>query len=416
MLFALLLMLLMLILLIVIVKWEKRKHLYRAIPGVNQWILRSSEHLNASTMKQMIHQFGSIYKINSYNITYVFIDDCDMIKFATKQEGKLLSKQGDEYMTALQQIIGPNILTIGNKKQWAKHRVLLNPVFSDTNLECVLDNTIPICYQWFDQIEQQRQQKRNIRQDLSQISLDVIVTASFNLDQLNVTPLLLSSIQQILNNDIIQYVNTPRILKYFYPYMKQVEQSIQSLYNCTDQIIKQMNKQSTAASKKNLLSQMIQGGFTHQEIISNLIIFMIAGYETTSSTLTMTLYLLATHKHIQRKAQVFVDEILGDRDPNWDDIPKLHYILNIIQESMRLYPVVSFLIRVSRRTFEWKGYTIPKDVCNALVYKSLTLVLDKYCISSSESWQTGSIQSSRSNTTTTTTWIWIWIWNQIMYW
>lgn len=49
-------------------------------------------------------------------------------------------------------------------------------------------------------------------------------------------------------------------------------------------------------------------GLTDDEILAQAMIFIFAGYETSSSTLGFTAYLLAMHPHIQKTLQQEIDE------------------------------------------------------------------------------------------------------------
>ena len=50
---------------------------------------------------------------------------------------------------------------------------------------------------------------------------------------------------------------------------------------------------------------------TEEEILGNSVLFFIAGYETTASTLNFLSYLLATHQDAQDKLLQEVDSVVG---------------------------------------------------------------------------------------------------------
>ncbi|MEU5085013.1 MULTISPECIES: bifunctional cytochrome P450/NADPH--P450 reductase [Streptomyces] len=71
------------------------------------------------------------------------------------------------------------------------------------------------------------------------------------------------------------------------------------------------------------------------------ITFLIAGHETTSSALSFALYYLTKHPEVLARAQAEVDALWGDTDspdPQYGDIGKLTYIRQVLNESLRLWP------------------------------------------------------------------------------
>ena len=72
---------------------------------------------------------------------------------------------------------------------------------------------------------------------------------------------------------------------------------------------------------------------------------MLAGYETTSTTLTYSTYVLATHLEEQQK---LFDEInlfyssngeSNNEEPNADNVGKLEYLDMFVKETLRFYPL-----------------------------------------------------------------------------
>src|SRR5439155_11499034 len=86
----------------------------------------------------------------------------------------------------------------------------------------------------------------------------------------------------------------------------------------------------------------------------------LAGHETTALTLTWTWYLLATHPQVEERLAAEVREVLGDRPPEVEDVPRLRYTEQVIQESMRLLPAVYTIGREALREMDLGGFRVPR--------------------------------------------------------
>ncbi|CAF1145873.1 unnamed protein product [Adineta steineri] len=104
---------------------------------------------------------------------------------------------------------------------------------------------------------------------------------------------------------------------------------------------------------------------TKHEIASNVFLFMIAGYETTSTALSYVTYVLATHPEEQQKLQEHIDTHFNPENehdmPSYDTISQMDYLDMFIRETLRMYPIVPIAInRQSTEDFQIKGIgTIP---------------------------------------------------------
>jgi cytochrome P450 len=86
-----------------------------------------------------------------------------------------------------------------------------------------------------------------------------------------------------------------------------------------------------------------------------------AGHETTSNALSWTWYLLAQHPEVEEKLHEELDSVLAGRQPTLADLPNLPYSLQIIKESMRLYPPAWILNgRIALEDVQLGGYTVPQ--------------------------------------------------------
>ena len=75
--------------------------------------------------------------------------------------------------------------------------------------------------------------------------------------------------------------------------------------------------------------------FNYEELCEEVATLMLAGHETSSSTLAWVLYLLAKAPDIQERALAEVSSVLGDRQIEFQDIKRLGLIRNIFRESLR---------------------------------------------------------------------------------
>ncbi|CAF4437808.1 unnamed protein product, partial [Rotaria sp. Silwood2] len=124
---------------------------------------------------------------------------------------------------------------------------------------------------------------------------------------------------------------------------------------------------------QNETTNEMQKKLIHDEVIMNVFLFLIAGYETTSTALACATYILALYPHEQTKLQ---EEI--DHSP-LSDVNELEQLDLFIKEVLRMYPIpISFVNRLCLND------TI---VCNQHISKGDIIQPDIYSIHyNSELW------------------------------
>ena len=74
------------------------------------------------------------------------------------------------------------------------------------------------------------------------------------------------------------------------------------------------------------------------ELISNLYMFMVAGHETVATALAWTLWLLAKDQVTQERVRAEIEAVVGQRVISPQDIDRLTFTRQTLQELMRLFP------------------------------------------------------------------------------
>jgi cytochrome P450 len=93
------------------------------------------------------------------------------------------------------------------------------------------------------------------------------------------------------------------------------------------------------------------------EICHELVLFILAGHDTTSTTLAYSLWALGRHPEIQER--VF-DEVsaLGDRPLTPDDVPRLGHTVRVLHEALRLCPPAAGTPRMLTKDVAVDGYRL----------------------------------------------------------
>uniref|UniRef100_A0AAQ5XSU7 Cytochrome P450 3A n=1 Tax=Amphiprion ocellaris TaxID=80972 RepID=A0AAQ5XSU7_AMPOC len=146
------------------------------------------------------------------------------------------------------------------------------------------------------------------------------------------------------------------VLKFFYSFLKTIKSDRNKNDHKNRVDFMQLMVDSQVAEIKQEDERL-----TDQEILAQAMIFIFAGYETSSSTLSFVAYNLATNPHIQKTLQKEIDETFPEKvRPNYDGLMQMEYLDMVVNESMRLYPIATRLERVSKTSVEVNGVTVPK--------------------------------------------------------
>jgi cytochrome P450 len=103
---------------------------------------------------------------------------------------------------------------------------------------------------------------------------------------------------------------------------------------------------------------------TDQQVRDEALTLFLAGHETTANALTWTWYLLSQHPEVERRLHQEIDDVLGGRAPQFDDVPNLRYAEMILAEALRLYPPAWAIGRKAKNAFSLGGFEIPgQSIC-----------------------------------------------------
>jgi cytochrome P450 len=110
----------------------------------------------------------------------------------------------------------------------------------------------------------------------------------------------------------------------------------------------------------DVLGVLLETELTDEERRDQVVSLIAAGYETTSAAVGWTVLELLRSPGVLEAATAEVDERVGDRVPDADDLRAMPYVAAVVNESLRLHPPGVLSGRRASSAFEYMGHTIPE--------------------------------------------------------
>ncbi|XP_023748542.1 cytochrome P450 90A1 isoform X1 [Lactuca sativa] len=117
------------------------------------------------------------------------------------------------------------------------------------------------------------------------------------------------------------------------------------------------------------------GGFTDDEIVDFLVSLLVAGYDTTSTTMTLAVKFITDTPLALAQLTDEHDEIRARKAASapleWEDYKSMPFTQCVINETLRVSNIISGVFRRAMKDVDIKGYTIPRG---SKVFTSLRAV------------------------------------------
>ena len=101
-----------------------------------------------------------------------------------------------------------------------------------------------------------------------------------------------------------------------------------------------------------------KGQFEELTIIATAFVILVAGYDTTGSTLAFALYEMSKNPHVQEKLREEVDDLVKDdpdREITYEDLKDLKYVEQVLHEALRRHTPLGALQRSCTKDYKVPG-------------------------------------------------------------
>ncbi|CAJ1053984.1 cytochrome P450 3A30-like [Xyrichtys novacula] len=334
--------------------------------------------------EECFKKYGKIWGIFDGRQPVLCITDPAMVKTVLVKECySLFTNRRNFYLN------GPlyDAVSIAEDDQWKRIRSVLSPSFTSGRLKEMFGIMKRHSATLINGMKKKadKDEPLDLKEFFGPYSMDVVTSTAFSVDidsLNNPSDPFVTNIKKMLKFDLLSPLF---LIVAFFPFMGPVFQKLEFSFfpkSVTDffyaalQKIKSNREASQQKTRVDFLQLMIDSqkendpsgavhekGLSDHEILSQAMIFLFAGYETSSSSLSFLAYNLATNPHVMTKLQQEIDSTFPNKAPvEYQALMQMEYLDSTINESLRLYPIAARLERVAKASMEINGLVIPKDM------------------------------------------------------
>ncbi|AYA36951.1 cytochrome P450 [Hymenobacter oligotrophus] len=277
--------------------------------------------------------------------------------------------------------LGHGLLT-SEGSYWLQQRRLIQPGFHRQRIAALTETMLQVIEECLEPVAAQARQQGGattvaVHELMTTTAFRVIARSVFS------TSMSEAELQQLahLLTDIQAFYTRTLRQPYLKPWL-----AVKGQFRYHDQLAAQMRQlvlkyirqrqQEGGAGKDDLLQMLLDARYedTHEpmteaQVLDEAIILLVAGHETSANALSWLWYLLAQHPEVVTKLRAEMAAALGERRPTFQDLPQLPYSLQVIQETMRLYPPAWIVDRQALNDDEYNGLPLPKGtLISAYIY------------------------------------------------
>ncbi|KAM3965316.1 cytochrome P450 9e2-like [Aphomia sociella] len=302
----------------------------------------------------------------------LYILDTDLIKAITIRNSDCFI---DRNITNSRQPLRRSLLNLTGS-EWKAVRSKVTPTFSSARLKNMLPLLQMCSKQMIDFLKQYDGKDVDMKDTLGHFTLETIGVSAFGIkcdsltdenarffkaaekfNDVSVTNRIFIILVMLLMPQISKYLNIAfldvKSMGELITLLKMVKEERRSTGVKNNDFL-QLLIEAADTEKKDSLINKSPIYLDDDTIDAQSLLFLLAGYETSSTLLSFAVHILATKPELQEKLRAHVNEVTNGQEITYDLLSQLTYLEAFLLETLRQYPPVS---RVDRKCV--KPYTIP---------------------------------------------------------
>jgi cytochrome P450 len=279
------------------------------------------------------------------------VNDPAIIKSVLVENAAQFPKS-DVMIAALEPLVGDGIL-ISNGELWRRQRSMLEPAFAQMRVRAIFRHMTSALDVFLEKLRSQDCEIA-LEAEISALALEIICRSIFSYglssEAARKVFVAFSAYQKLLPQ-----AGPLMLFGYAKPDDTELRQASQTLRTLIGELVEARLTGSPSGEPSNDILQSILNarnavdgkGFQTREIIDQVMVFFLAGHETSASALTWALFILSQMPGLEADLRAEVERVAPNRPLQYEDIGSLTLARTIFLEALRLYPPAAFLTRIS---------------------------------------------------------------------
>jgi cytochrome P450 len=273
-------------------------------------------------------------------------------------------RKDNRFYVELRWSLGEGLLN-SQDERWKRQRRFIQPLFTRRRIagyaEAMGEEAEALAPRWRDAVA--AGDPLDLHAEMSRVTLRIVGRLLFGADVERAVPVVAHAFPVLgehTRNRAYSPIRPPR--SWPLPSYRRAARARDAIHGVCDALIAERRAQGAAGDDlMSLLVAARDGGeaLTDAEVRDQVLIFMLAGHDTTAIALTFALHLLGRHPDAQARVRAEVAETCGGRAPGAPDVERLAYTTMVLKEAMRLYPPAWGFGRRVSGSDEVGGYAVP---------------------------------------------------------
>ena len=321
----------------------------RPLPFIGNLLEFDMKEGSVANMQKLAAKHGEIYRLKFPESSIIVVSSHRMMNELCDE--KRFQKTILPPLEIIRDFTKDGLFTAySNEPNWIKAHRILTPAFGPMSIRGMFPQMLDIAEQLVLKWERMGEDAQfDVPDDMTRLTLDTIALCAFDYRfnsfyKEEMHPFVHAMVEGLVEAGV-KGKRLPLQDNVMFWTRKKYENNIDYMNRVADGIIEKRKESGSENAPDDLLNKMLTGkdpvtgeGLSVENIRYQMLTFLIAGHETTSGLLSFAFYFLCKNPKALEKAKEEVKRVLGNKQPQVDQINQLEYLNHVLKETLRLEP------------------------------------------------------------------------------